>query len=119
WLGSSLKLVDLVMNFFKPGDVRLVLHQSDPNLQVGDLELLIGYGFRTAERFGENFGNTADTAYASFKVAYYFGKLEEPIFVGETGITAALYYGFREEEAFLRNRFVLYVQELGKLYNTN
>lgn len=119
WLGSSFKLVDRIMNFFQPGDVRLVLQEADPNLQVVDLELLRGYGFRTAEILGENAGDSADTVYPSFKVAYYFGKLSEPIFVGETGITAALYYGFREEEQFLKNRFILYITELEKLYNTN
>lgn len=119
WLGSSLKLFDAVMNLFKPGDVRLVLQSADPELQVVDLELLRGNGFRSAELFGENSGDNADTAYPSFKVAYYFGKLSEPVWVGETGITAALYYGFREEEAFLKNRFIFYVEELEKLYNTN
>ena len=119
WLGSSLKLVDKVMDLFKPGDVRLVLQSSDPELQVVDLELLRGNGFRTAEMFGENAGDNTDTAYPAFKVAYYFGKLSEPVWVGETGISAALYYGFREEEDFLKNRFIFYVEELEKLYNTN
>ncbi|MGL5831562.1 MAG: hypothetical protein ACRCZE_05460 [Candidatus Altimarinota bacterium] len=119
WLGSSLKLIDRVMDLFKPGDIRLVLQQADPNLQIIDLELLRGNGFRSAELFGENSGDAMDTAYPSFKVAYYFGNLAEPIFVGETGITAALYYGFREEENYLKNRFILYVEELEKLNNTN
>ncbi|MCC6643830.1 hypothetical protein IT411_03715 [Candidatus Peregrinibacteria bacterium] len=118
WLGSSLHLVERVTDLFKtkPG---LELAEGTNSEVNFDVELIRKWGFYAAKEFGANLGDSRNTAYAIFTNAYYFGKLRDPIFVGETGISAALYYGFGRDDDYLRNKFIYYVRYLAKIRNAN
>lgn len=118
WLGSSLHLPDLVKNLFasKPGEE---LVQGDNSQVVQDPELFRRWGFQTATIMGRNQGDVRDLAYNIFFNANYFGKLKDPVFYGETGVTAALYYGFGREAEYLRNKFIYYVKYLAQVRQAN
>lgn len=118
WLGSSLHLMDQVKNWFavKPGQE---LVQGDNSRVTLEMELLKKYGFQTAKVAGANRGDLRDLAYNVFFNANYFGKLKDPISVDETGVSAALYYGFGREVDYISNKFVYYVKVLAEVRSAN
>lgn len=118
WIGSSLHLPDLFRDWFtpKPGEE---LVEGDNSQVVQDPELFRRWGFQTAAIVGRNLGDVRDLAYNVFFNANYFGKLKDPVFYGETGITAALYYGFGREAEYLRNKFIYYVKYLAQIRQAN
>lgn len=118
WLGSSLRLPDLVKNWFSAKPVGL-LAQGDNSKVVQDPDMLNHWGFMTARIFSRNLGDSRNLAYNIFYVANYFGRLKDPIFYGETGITAAIYYGFGRETQYFANKFVYYVKYLGEIRQAN
>lgn len=75
------------------------------------------YGVGTGQIFGTNSGRVEDQIPASVRIADYFGTLSEPRIGGETGITAATYYGELLDEREIVNQFVEYVRKLDELQN--
>jgi hypothetical protein len=118
WVGSSLHITDRVREFFtpKPG---MELVNGDNQQVVVDEEMLNKWGFRTALYFGQNAGDVRDMTYNIFFNSNYFGKLKDPMFIGETGISAAIYYGFGKEALYIKNRFINYVNYLAKIRLAN
>ncbi len=119
WLGSSLRLMDYVNSWFKAAPSGLELVKGDNAKVVQDQEMVEKWGFQTAVYFGRNGGDLRDVAYNVFFNAAYFGKLRDPVFYGETGITAAIYYGFGKESDYVKNRFIYYVNYLAKIRYAN
>ena len=118
WLGSSLHLLDQVKNWFavKPGQE---LVQGDNSRVTLEVELLKKFGFQTAKVAGANRGDIRDLAYNVFFNANYFGKLKDPISADETGVSAALYYGFGREVTYISNKFIYYVKVLAEVRSAN
>lgn len=118
WLGSSLHVLDRIQSLFnvKPGQE---LVQGDNSRVTLEIELLKKYGFQTANIMGANRGDLRDLAYNVFFNANYFGKLKDPISVDETGVSAALYYGFGREIEYISNKFIYYVKVLAEVRSAN
>lgn len=118
WLGSSFKLLDGIGSWFtpKPG---LELAVGDNSEVVIDSEYQRKWGYFTAAFFGKNFGDMRDSGFNLFFNANYFGKLLDPVFYGETGISAAIYYGFGKDDLYLKNRFIYYVNFLRRILFAN
>jgi hypothetical protein len=118
WLGSSLKLMDYFGGLFSstPG---LELRVGDNQNVVLDTQMFRAWGFQTAKVLGQNQGDTTDLVYNVFFNANYFGKLKDPVFYGETGVTAALFFGFGRDDEFFQNKFIFYVDYLEKLNFAN
>lgn len=118
WIGSSLKLMDYFSGVFdaKQG---VELNTGDNQQVVVDDRLLQILGFKTAQVLGENRGDVTDNVYNVFFNANYFGKLKDPVFYGETGVTSAIFFGFGRDEEFFQNKFVYYVKYLEKLNLAN
>lgn len=119
WIGSSLHLLDFVNSWFKPVNNGLELVEGNNAQVVLDPELFNKWGFQSALYFGKNGGDIRNLAYNVFLNASYFGKLRDPVFYGETGITAAIYYGFGKEVVYVKNRFINYVNYLAKIRYAN
>ncbi len=119
WLGASLKLVDRITGLF-PQQIQGESPVSGDNSKVQiDPEMIRKWGFETARLMGSNVGNINDMTYNIFFTAGYFGKLRDPIAMGETGITAAIYYGFGREVLYAQNRYISYVRYLSDIVNAN
>ncbi len=119
WLGASLHLPDLVSSWFSAKPVTERLAKGDNSQVVVDTEMIQKWGFQTAQVFSKNLGDTRDFSHQVFYVAYYFGKLKDPIFYGETGITAAIYYGFGQDSQYFANKFIYYIKYLGGIRQAN
>lgn len=118
WAGSSLHLLDRLGGLF--------VGQKGPELVVGDNSkvvqdqyMLSKWGYQTALIMGANRGDVRDMAYNVFFNADYFGKLKEPMSVMETGISAALYYGFGHDDEYFKNRFIYYIHSLQAVREAN
>lgn len=112
WVGSSLKLMDYFSGMFNTEQ------GVELNIVVDD-QLLRVWGFKTAQVLGENRGDATDNVYNVFFNANYFGKLKDPVFYGETGVTSAIFFGFGRDDEFFQNKFVYYVNYLEKLTLAN
>ncbi len=119
WAGSSLKVLDFFNQMWKPLPPGLELYVATDGQVLIDPQMQQKLGFETARLAGANLGNAADLTYNVFFNANYFGRLLDPVSVSETGISAAIYYGFGRDNEYMRNRFVFYVQFLAKLRNSN
>lgn len=75
------------------------------------------FGLASALLFGGNMGSQTDLVPTEIQVALYFGQLMEPQIEGETGITAATYYGELQDQKDVVNRFVDYVRTLESMQN--
>jgi hypothetical protein len=75
------------------------------------------FGLASALLFGGNMGSKTDLVPVEIQVALYFGQLMEPKIEGETGITAATYYGELQDQKDVVNRFVDYVRTLESMQN--
>jgi len=80
------------------------------------------FGITTALLFAKNKGAALDYLTADIRNALYYGALQEPKVKGETGISAATYYGGLKDEAGFVNLYVAYVDHLNhmqELYKTD
>lgn len=118
WLGSSLKIVDFFNGLFTPKSTLELVKGQNAQVVV-DNEMLSSWGFLTAVDFGSNAGDQRDNNYDFFFNASYFGHLRDPQFFGETGVSAAVYYGFGKEVDYVKNRFIYYVSEIQKVHLAN
>lgn len=75
------------------------------------------YGIAGAVLFGGNNGSTGYILEDQILLSHYFGNLLEPKVSGETGISAALYYGELMDEASIVNQYVEFVKSLDELNN--
>ncbi|HLG25255.1 MAG TPA: hypothetical protein VI588_00470 [Candidatus Gracilibacteria bacterium] len=75
------------------------------------------YGFAGTFLFAGNEGSIYDRIPEEIVVASFFGELREPKIQGETGITAATFFGSLMDEAQDMNQFVEYVRNLDELRN--
>ncbi len=100
------KAYDFVAGFFK----------APPPVEVNlDEKLLREWGIASAYLFGDNRGSNRDLLASQLFNAYFFGRLAEPKLQGETGITAAYFYGTGADIEAATNRFIAYVKNLREL----
>ncbi len=100
------KAYDFVAGFFK----------APPPVEVNlDEKLLREWGITSAYLFGDNRGSNRDLLASQLFNAYFFGRLAEPKLQGETGITAAYFYGTGADIEAATNRFIAYVKNLREL----
>jgi len=92
-------------------------YKADGPYAAADGELLREYGFTAHFLFGGNDGSVSDALPVSIRITDYFGTLSEPRIEGETGISAATYYGGLFDEREIVNQFVEYVRNLAMLQN--
>ena len=85
--------------------------------ETSDQELMREYGLITGELFGMNDGSVYDRLSPSIRAADFFGTLSEPAISGETGISAASFYGELMDEREIDNQFIEYVRSLERLQN--
>jgi hypothetical protein len=78
---------------------------------------LKSFGIITAGIFASNTGSVNDVVPAQIRMADFFGNLLEPRVQGETGITAATFYGALQDQKAIVNQFVLYIEYLAKIQN--
>lgn len=90
---------------------------ADNGVTVSDEDLYSENGFLGASIFGENKGSMKDLIPVQVRIADYFGRLQEPRDQGETGISAATYYGELMDEREIINMFVDYVDTLERMQN--
>jgi len=119
WLGSSLKVVDRISGLFATQSGGEQLAMGDNSQVVIDPLMMQKWGFETARLIGSNIGDGNDLTYNVFFNANYFGKLKDPVFYGETGVSAAIFYGFGKEVQSAQNRFINYVHYLAAVVNAN
>jgi hypothetical protein len=82
-----------------------------------DENMLKSFGIFTANFFAVNTGSVNDIIPVQIRMADLFGYLKDPKVQGETGISAATFFGQLEDEAADINQFVVYMQFLEKLQN--
>ncbi|MCC7432033.1 hypothetical protein IT412_00755 [Candidatus Peregrinibacteria bacterium] len=118
WIGSSLKILENIGGWFtpKPGQEMVI---GDNSKVIIDANAQRKWGFFAAVRFGENMGDKRDLGFNVFFNANYFGKLKDPVFYGETGISASIYYGFGKDDLYQKNRFIYYVSYLRRIVFAN
>ncbi|MEZ4087818.1 MAG: hypothetical protein R3B71_05855 [Candidatus Gracilibacteria bacterium] len=85
--------------------------------ETSDQALMREYGLITGELFGMNDGSVYDRLSPSIRAADFFGTLSEPAISGETGISAASFYGELMDEREIDNQFIEYVRSLERLQN--
>jgi hypothetical protein len=102
--------VNFVTGFFKPKPVETVEVNYDETV-------LKSFGIITSGIFARNDGSVHDAIPVQIRLADYFGHLMEPAVKGETGISAATFYGELRDDAAAINQFVLYMQFMEKLQN--
>jgi hypothetical protein len=111
--GYYQKAATFVSDFFKQKPVQQVL--------VGDITAdpleHRQWGLVTANLFGTLRGSLRDKIPSQISMATFFGELMEPGVSGETGISAATYYGEIGDQIKVVNQFVVYVQQLQKMQN--
>lgn len=73
------------------------------------------FGMNSAAAFGKNNGSVDDVIPEPAVLALYFGQLLEPSVQGETGITAAMYFGLLKDQSNDVNDFVVYMDNLSAL----
>ena len=73
------------------------------------------FGLTGTALFGKNTGSVEDTVPEPALLAVYFGQLLEPSVQGETGITAATFYGLLKDQANEVDDFVTYMNNLASL----
>ncbi len=117
WFGSKLHILDFVKGVFNWKKVE-VIEGDNQNVTI-DINMQKQLGFYGSKIFSRNLGDTRDLGYNVFFVAHYFGKLMDPVFYGETGITAALYYGYGQDSQYFENKFIYYVKLLGRIKEAN
>ncbi len=99
-----------VMALFVPKKEEIIeVHVSENDQRM--------FGINTANLFAANFGSVKDYTPNQIIVADYFGRLMEPQVKGETGITAASYFGELMDQAKDINEFVKYMENLAALQN--
>jgi len=108
FFASSLRIYENITNLFKPKTPVNVVVNVDP-------QALREQGIATAYIFADNMGSFADRTANVVKNAYYFGRLEQPVFYGQTGISAAVHYGFLRDQQAAKNQFAGYIQILRQL----
>lgn len=117
WVGSKIHILDFVKGVFNGKKVELI-EGDDQNVTI-DINMQKQLGFYGSKIFSRNLGDIRDLGYNVFFVAHYFGKLMDPVFYGETGITAALYYGYGQDSQYFENKFIYYVKLLGRIKEAN
>ena len=103
---------ETIINIFsgKEKPPEIVLDLTDP-------AVLVENGIQSALVFGSNSGTQKDFIPEEIWLAVYFGTLSEPKETGETGISAATYFGELMDEKSIVNMFVEYVEVLKKMQN--
>ncbi len=91
--------------------------EADNGINISDEGLYEENGFLGASIFGENQGSMKDLIPVQVGIADFFGRLREPREQGETGISAATYYGELMDEREIVNMFVSYVDTLERMQN--
>ncbi len=86
-------------------------------LDLTDPAVLVENGIQSALVFGSNAGTQKDYIPEEIWLAGYFGTLSEPKETGETGISAATYFGELMDEKSIVNMFVEFVEVLQKMQN--
>jgi hypothetical protein len=80
------------------------------------------FGIISTSIFGANGGSEDDLVPPHILMAVYFGELREPRVKGETGISAATFYGELKDGADVVNQFVVYLgnlEDVQNLYKTD
>lgn len=106
--GIAVNAYNSVVGFFTPKAPEKV------NVQPSEEDRAI-FGVTTALLFASNSGSVNDRVPVQISVADYFGRLMEPRVKGETGISAATYYGELKDLAKDVNEFISYVRNLEQL----
>jgi hypothetical protein len=75
------------------------------------------FGFVSVAIFAKNSGSVNDRVPVQIRMADYFGRLKEPRVKGETGISAATFYGELKDSAGTLNQFVVYMDKLEEVQN--
>lgn len=96
---------------FKPAE------QAPPQQILLTDKDFVEMGLTTAAVFGHNSGSNNGLIPDQIKVATFFGQLLEPKVQGETGLTAAIFYGELKDQATEINEFVSYMSNLAELQN--
>lgn len=103
-------------SFFKP-------KVDEPKIEVKpDVKDQRAFGITTALIFAQNKGAVSDRLTPDISVALYYGGLQEPRVQGETGISAATFYGELKDQADFVNVYVEYVdtlEHMQSLYKTD
>ncbi len=76
---------------------------------------LRGFGFNAAAIFAENKGSVMNRVPEYIEVALLYGELREARVSGETGISAATFYGELKDEAEDIDQYVEYVSNLARV----
>lgn len=90
---------------------------ADKEVTVSDEDLYRENGFMGANIFGENTGSVKDLIPVQVRISDFFGRLQEPREQGETGISAATYFGELMDQREIVNMFVDYVNTLERIQN--
>ena len=105
-----------VGSFFKP-------KPEEPKVEVKpNVNDERAFGITTALLFAQNKGVYTDRVTSDIAIALYYGGLQEPRVQGETGISAATFYGELKDQADFVNVYVEYVNNLDhmqSLYKTD
>jgi hypothetical protein len=103
-------------SFFKP-------KVEEPKVEVKpEVKDQRAFGITTALLFAQNKGAVSDRLTPDISVALYYGGLQEPRVQGETGISAATFYGELKDQADFVNVYVEYVdtlEHMQSLYKTD
>lgn len=103
-------------SFFKP-------KVEEPKVEVKpEVKDQRAFGITTALLFAQNKGSVSDRLTPDISVALYYGGLQEPRVQGETGISAATFYGELKDQADFVNVYVEYVdtlEHMQSLYKTD
>ncbi|MFC1749043.1 hypothetical protein ACFL2V_09585 [Pseudomonadota bacterium] len=117
-------LAGMTWSFFFFGINEWILGGGDTKTEVSEVEgealsdeEMRKFGLLTALQFGEGSGSSSDVAPVQIQIADYFGRLKEPKITGETGISAATYYGGLEDLKEVTNKFIDYVETLEHMQN--
>jgi len=97
-------------------------HVVQNGLSVSDSVLMEDLGILNSLVVGSNNGGNFDFIPDSIKISNYFGELREPVLQGETGISAAIYFGELMDEQDKVNDFVdfvIYLHDLRSLYEVD
>lgn len=110
YLGYTQNWLVWMMDLFKEKEKPAVVGISDERVMSEN-------GVLTALIAGNNIGSVRDLVPAQIIVAEMYGLMREPSLSGETGISAATYFGELMDEKGFVNQFVVYVQFIENMRN--
>ncbi|MBD3270803.1 hypothetical protein GF376_04720 [Candidatus Peregrinibacteria bacterium] len=115
WLGSSLKLYDRIIGLF---NFQVEQSEEEPEIEESlEFDLKDFPIIETAIIFGKNAGDSEDIVAVIFRNVIYFGKLQDPIRIQQTGLTTAVYYGLLLDQIEAENKFIEYTNYLRQIRN--